>query len=211
MSAREARARSRPPCGGGLGWGVAPCRSRWLRSPPIAHAFRLRIRRVHCPVRATPTPARPHKGGGSERCVRRRFRPISRSSLTPVRQIARPAIAAGESPNYCPPAFHRAGSGPSIGASPSGKAADFDSAIPRFESWRPSQDINDLRSAARCDVHCWFGLPWATTRSPGGQDRQDAASAAVVATPGGRLILPPAKKRPPKMGAVSRCRLDGDV
>jgi hypothetical protein len=26
-----------------------------------------------------------------------------------------------------------------IGASPSGKAADFDSAIPRFESWRPSQ------------------------------------------------------------------------
>ena len=52
----------------------------------------------------------------------------------------RAAIASAESPNYCPPAFRRAGSGPAaIGASPSGKAADFDSAMPRFESSRPSQ------------------------------------------------------------------------
>ena len=28
---------------------------------------------------------------------------------------------------------------PLVGASPSGKAPDFDSGIPRFESWRPSQ------------------------------------------------------------------------
>jgi hypothetical protein len=28
---------------------------------------------------------------------------------------------------------------PPDGASPSGKAVDFDSTIPRFESWRPSQ------------------------------------------------------------------------
>ena len=27
----------------------------------------------------------------------------------------------------------------SIGASPSGKAPDFDSGIPRFDPWRPSQ------------------------------------------------------------------------
>src|SRR5579883_3585887 len=32
------------------------------------------------------------------------------------------------------------------GASPSGKAADFESAIPRFESWRPSQASSDLGS-----------------------------------------------------------------
>ncbi len=29
-----------------------------------------------------------------------------------------------------------------IGASPSGKATDFDSVIPRFESWRPSQPLS---------------------------------------------------------------------
>ena len=28
-----------------------------------------------------------------------------------------------------------------IGASPSGKAPDFDSGIPRFESWRPNQNF----------------------------------------------------------------------
>ena len=54
---------------------------------------------------------------------------------------APPEIAVVPAPSSCavwrrclwwrPPA--------AVGASPSGKAADFDSAIPRFESWRPSQ------------------------------------------------------------------------
>src|SRR5580704_4114534 len=35
-------------------------------------------------------------------------------------------------------------SGPSIGASPSGKAVDFDSTIRRFESSRPSQPVRHL-------------------------------------------------------------------
>ena len=47
-----------------------------------------------------------------------------------------------ESPNYCPPAFRRARSVlRPIGASPSGKAADFDSAMRRFESSRPSHAV----------------------------------------------------------------------
>lgn len=43
-------------------------------------------------------------------------------------------IAAGRDTRYMRPRRAR-----HDGASPSGKAADFDSAIPRFESWRPSQ------------------------------------------------------------------------
>ena len=41
------------------------------------------------------------------------------------------------------------GIGPGIGASPSGKAPDFDSGIPRFESWRPSH--RDLGPRFRWD------------------------------------------------------------
>jgi hypothetical protein len=49
------------------------------------------------------------------------------------------AIAAHKRANYGPPAFRRPLVLRRIGASPSGKAADFDSAIRRFESSRPSQ------------------------------------------------------------------------
>ena len=38
----------------------------------------------------------------------------------------------------CEAPTNRVGTAP-VGASPSGKAAAFDAAIPRFESWRPSQ------------------------------------------------------------------------
>ncbi len=59
----------------------------------------------------------------------------------PRLNIAVPAIAARGRANYCPPRFPP---GPCrrrrrIGASPSGKATDFDSVIRRFESSRPSQ------------------------------------------------------------------------
>jgi hypothetical protein len=44
---------------------------------------------------------------------------------------------------------------PVVGASPSGKAVDFDSTIRRFESSRPSQQINDLASRIlRCGAAC---------------------------------------------------------
>jgi len=85
--------RFRPPCGGGLGWGVAPCRSRWLPLPsPIAHACRPGVRRFNCPVRATPTPARPHKGGGcrgasvadSAICDHALIRPMACGSARPT-------------------------------------------------------------------------------------------------------------------------------
>jgi hypothetical protein len=33
---------------------------------------------------------------------------------------------------------------PVIGASPSGKAPDFDSGIPRFDPWRPSQALKNV-------------------------------------------------------------------
>jgi hypothetical protein len=57
----------------------------------------------------------------------------------------------GMRPNYCPPAFRRAL--PvlrHIGASPSGKAADFDSAMRRFESSRPSHAFHELADFAAC-------------------------------------------------------------
>ena len=78
------------------------------------------------------------------------------------------AIAAGKSPNYCPPAFHRAIAAlRPIGASPSGKAADFDSAIPRFESWPPQPDtvqpyfsmVCDRQRCPKCPTRCPIRCP----------------------------------------------------
>jgi hypothetical protein len=43
--------------------------------------------------------------------------------------------------NYGPPRRGPEGPWPGVGASPSGKAADFDSAIRRFESSRPSHAV----------------------------------------------------------------------
>src|SRR5438034_2910319 len=37
-----------------------------------------------------------------------------------------------------------------FGASPSGKAADFGSAIPRFESWRPSHRLQPTSNVGSC-------------------------------------------------------------
>src|SRR5271165_3050779 len=71
----------------------------------------------------------------------RSLRSGSRDGRAPrLGKIAVETIAADDHANYGPPAFRRpAWSARRIGASPSGKAADFDSAIRRFESSRPSQ------------------------------------------------------------------------
>jgi hypothetical protein len=74
--------------------------------------------------------------------------PSVKASQTRLARIAKASkghktgagIAARERPNYCPPASPPARQVlQMIGASPSGKAADFDSAMRRFESSRPSQ------------------------------------------------------------------------
>ena len=59
------RGASRPPCGGGTGWGVAPCRSNWrsrrgqaLRRNAISAQRSLRF-----PFGATPHPGPPPQGG----------------------------------------------------------------------------------------------------------------------------------------------------
>ena len=57
---------------------------------------------------------------------------------------------------------------PPAGASPSGKAVDFDSTIPRFESWRPSQPY------PLCSECCWQAvIDWFDFRS---QDAELRAS-----------------------------------
>ena len=66
-------------------------------------------------------------------------RRIRRSSLLKwLNSLYRPAWPEGIRGRRGYPAL----SGPSIGASPSGKAVDFDSTIRRFESSRPSQHLD---------------------------------------------------------------------
>ena len=80
-----------PSCGGGLGWGVAPCRSRWRGN------MRLRF-----PSARPPTPARPiwtgDKGGGSAgrikeggRAALGDKRDATHSITSPVRATSHPA------------------------------------------------------------------------------------------------------------------------
>ena len=67
---------------------------------------------------------------------------IHRSSLLKwLNSLYRPAVPEGIRRDAGPAAFQ-----PAIGASPSGKAVDFDSTIRRFESSRPSQHlVNEIR------------------------------------------------------------------
>jgi hypothetical protein len=84
---------------------------------------------------------------GEGRSRRFRSKPITRRAATPAGEAAKSPlkpIAAHKRANYGPPAFRRPSALRRIGASPSGKAADFDSAIRRFESSRPSQIMKDL-------------------------------------------------------------------
>src|SRR2546423_14863348 len=56
-----------------------------------------------------------------------------------------------------------------IGASPSGKAADFGSAIPRFESWRPSHRLRPpgfVRPGTFVAGRPWRGLSRRTKSMP---------------------------------------------
>ncbi len=63
------------------------------------------------------------------------------SLLKWLNSLYRPAVPEGIRRDAGPAAFQ-----PAIGASPSGKAVDFDSTIRRFESSRPSQDlVNEIR------------------------------------------------------------------
>src|SRR5690606_26153552 len=56
------------------------------------------------------------------------------------------------STSCCEARSNRVGTAP-VGASPSGKAAVFGTAIPRFESWRPSQKSpKALKSLTSCPV-----------------------------------------------------------
>src|SRR5580692_12380311 len=77
----------------------------------------------------------PREGGRAE------FRPLIQALdsgfglLKWLNSLYRPALPKGIRAGHCPAAFPNS----SIGASPSGKAVDFDSTIRRFESSRPSQ------------------------------------------------------------------------
>jgi hypothetical protein len=55
-----------------------------------------------------------------------------------LNSLYRPALPEGIRAGYRPPLSRQ-----SIGASPSGKAVDFDSTMRRFESSRPSQQSNN--------------------------------------------------------------------
>ena len=91
----------------------------------------------------------PPIAGNSARGAPRRLRskPITRRAARPAGEAAKSplkAIAAHKRANYGPPAFRRPSALRRIGASPSGKAADFDSAIRRFESSRPSHAVPEF-------------------------------------------------------------------
>ena len=69
-----------------------------------------------------------------------RFSPNSGDRLLKwLNSLYRPALPEGIRAGYRPPLSRQ-----SIGASPSGKAVDFDSTMRRFESSRPSQPVTQL-------------------------------------------------------------------
>jgi hypothetical protein len=100
-------------------------------------------------------------------------------------------IAVRETPHYGR-AASRADAGPlgPFGASPSGKAADFDSAIRRFESSRHSQPYNLSLSMAYCDSN--FGdVAVVTVRFGICRMRETATNGAIrrISWPGLRRTL----------------------
>jgi hypothetical protein len=89
-ASRDCDERPRPPCGGGTGWGVAPCRSDW-RLCRAGRSQREMRSAPHDPssisVRATPHPGPPPQGG-RERTRRfiRQGRPKAGAELAMTRR-----------------------------------------------------------------------------------------------------------------------------
>jgi hypothetical protein len=96
----------------------------------------------HCQLRFarrnTLSGRRPHPGSGSTGISGPRL-------LKWLNSLYRPALSEGIRGRLVPPLSRQL-----IGASPSGKAVDFDSTMRRFESSRPSQDLaNEIRHFLR--------------------------------------------------------------
>jgi hypothetical protein len=73
------------------------------------------------------------------------FDPNSGSRLLKwLNSLYRPAVPEGIRARLAAPLSRKL-----IGASPSGKAVDFDSTMRRFESSRPSQPVTQLKSVGR--------------------------------------------------------------